>query len=256
MVRFGWIKKGQSRADTICSALTFFGVPSIESWKRRYAKAVDESNFRTSTSFEIKHGAVAAWIREGEIRAYEIDCDIWNPELLKRAIPTIRALTRNPNPTLFLPDLIEICARCGIAVVVAPSPDGCRASGATKFINPTKALMLFSFRYLADDQYWFTVFHELGHLLLHSNDHLFLEGVEEPHSKAEDEANNFALLSLFSEAGVQELNTIPLNQFAISRFAKRIGISAGLVVGQLQEMKRVPFRHFNYLKARYSWNSD
>jgi HTH-type transcriptional regulator/antitoxin HigA len=76
MVHFGWIKKGQSKADTLLSALTFFGVTSIESWKLRYAKAADESNYRTSTAFEIKQGAVAAWIRQGEIRAHEIDCDI------------------------------------------------------------------------------------------------------------------------------------------------------------------------------------
>lgn len=253
MERFGWIQKSPSTKDAFLAALTFFGVTSIESWQKRYSKTISASAYRTTTKFEIKPGAVATWIRQGEILADEIDCNPWSSDLLSKNIQNIRTLTRTPDPALFLGELTKICANCGVAVVVAPLPDGCRASGATKFITPDKALMLLSFRYMADDQFWFTVFHEIGHLLMHAKDGLFLEGLEGARSEAEDEANAFALNTLFTESGAHELQTIPLNQFSIARFAKRIGISPGLVVGQLQEMKRIPFRHFNYLKARYSW---
>jgi Zn-dependent peptidase ImmA (M78 family) len=135
-------------------------------------------------------------------------------------------------------------------------PDGCRASGATKFLTPKKALMLLSFRYLADDQFWFTVFHEAGHLLLHANDKIFLEGVDIANIDAEREADEFAATTLFTKIGLIQLQTLPLNHFAIARFAKRIGIAPGVVVGQLQEMKRIPHKHFNYLKARYEWDEQ
>lgn len=253
MERFGWIQKGQSKNERFLAALAFFGVTSIESWRQRFSTTINAAAYRTTTTFEIKPGAVATWIRQGEILAHEIDTNPWSPDLLVQSISRIRALTKNPDPKIFIKELIDICASCGIAVVIAPLPDGCRASGATKFITPNKALMLLSFRYLADDQFWFTVFHEIGHLLLHAKEGLFLEGLGETRSEAEDEANIFALNSIFTESGVSELKAIPLNQFAIARLAKRIGTSPGLVVGQLQELKRIPYNHFNYLKARYSW---
>jgi len=143
-----------------------------------------------------------------------------------------------------------------VAVVIERAPSGCRASGATKFLSPKKALMLLSFRHLSDDQFWFTVFHEAGHLVLHAQDGLFLEGIETADSTAEDAADEFARLNLFTEVGLKELQSLPLNHFAIARFAKRLGVAAGLVVGQLQNMKRIPYGHFNYLKARYSWRDE
>jgi len=112
---------------------------------------------------------------------------------------------------------------------------------------------LLSFRYLADDQFWFSVFHEIGHLLLHSRDGIFLEGIETANEKMEVEANEFACLHLLTEVGLRQLHSVPLNHFAIARLAKRLDVSPGVVVGQLQEMGRVPYHHFNYLKARYEW---
>jgi len=253
MIRFGWVDKGASKPEAVMNTLAFFGVPSVDAWRRQYGKTLEAAAYRTSTAFEIKAGAVAAWIRQGEILAQEIDCAQWNPDALRAALPSLRALSRRADPAEFLPALIDLCASCGVAVVVAPLPEGGRASGATKFINPAKALLLLSFRYLNDNEFWFTVFHEAGHLLLHTGDGLFLEGIETINQKAEAEADEFALLSLFTESGLKELESLPLNQFAIARFAKRAGIAPGLVVGRLQDTKRIPFRHFNYLKAKYAW---
>ena len=253
MVRFGWVDEGATKPEAVMNTLAFFGVASVESWRRHYGKALEAAAYRTSTAFEVKPGAVAAWLRQGEILAHEIDCAPWNPVALREKLPRIRSLSRQADPAKFLPELTGLCAQCGVAIVIAPLPDECRASGATKFLNPGKALLLLSFRYLNDHEFWFTVFHEAGHLLLHAADRLFLEGIEASNPQAEEEANDFAVLSLFNEAGFQALKTLPLNHFAIARFAKRTGVGTGVVVGQLQDMKRVPYRHFNYLKARYTW---
>ena len=256
MVRFGWLPKGTSKAESVTNALAFFGVPSVDSWRRHYSLALESAAYRTSTAYETKPGAVAAWLRQGELAASELDCESWNPERFRATLPRLRSLSREPDPERFLQELIELCRQCGVAVVIERAPSGCRASGATKFLSSKKALMLLSFRYLSDDQFWFTVFHEAGHLLLHSQDGLFLEGIETANSDAENEADEFARLNLFTEAGLNELRSLPLNHFAIARFAKRVGVAAGLVVGQLQEMERVPYRHFNYLKSRYSWRDE
>ena len=90
-------------------------------------------------------------------------------------LPTIRRLTREKDPGQFIPRLKEACAARGVAVAIVRGPNGWRASGAARFLSPTKALIQLSFRYLSDDQFWFTFFHEAGHLLLHGKDLLFLE---------------------------------------------------------------------------------
>lgn len=253
MVRFGWITKGKSKGETLANTLEFFGVPSVESWRNRYKLALESAAYRTSAAFETRPGAVAAWLRRGEVEARHVDCAPWNAEKFQAALQPMRALSRESEPKKFLPELTALARECGVAIVVERSPDGCRASGATKFLTPNKALMLLSFRYLVNDQFWFTVFHEAGHLLLHSHQGLFLEGFEGPDGSAEKEADDFAKRTLFTEAGLQELHTVPLNQFAIARLAKRLGVGIGPVVGQLQEMGRVPFKHFNYMKVRYKW---
>lgn len=254
MIRHGWIDKGSSKTEAVMNSLIFFGVASVDAWRRQYGQEVKAVAYRTSTAHEIRLGAVAAWLRQGEILAQEIDCAPWHPQAFQAVLPKIRGLSKQSDPSKFLPELIKLCADCGVAVVISPLPDGCRASGATKFLTPKKALMLLSFRYLADDQFWFTVFHEAGHLLLHANDAIFLEGIDIIDTDAEKEANDFAAVTLFTETGLAELQTLPLNHFAIARFARRIGIAPGIVVGQLQEMKRIPYKHFNYIKVRYEWD--
>lgn len=253
MVRFGWIDRGHSTDETYINACAFLGVSTAAAFERKYDRLIGAAAYRQSSVFETNSIALAAWLRQGEIEAAAIDCQPWDEARLRASLGEIRALTRNGEPSEFIPALQQVLAASGVAVVAARAPDGCRASGATRFLTPTKALIQLSFRYLADDQFWFTVFHEIGHLLLHAHENLFLEGLEERHSEAEDEADEFALQMLFERVGVAALDAVTPNKFDIARLARRAGVSPGLVVGQLQEKKRIPFKYFNYLKVRYAW---
>lgn len=253
MVKFGWIERGHSTDETFINACAFLGVSTSKSFEHKYERLIEASAYRQSSAFETNSAALAAWLRQGEIEAAAIDCQPWSEKRLRAALTDVRALTRIGDPNEFIPALQQCLAACGVAVVVARAPDGCRASGATRFLTPRKALIQLSFRYLADDHFWFTVFHEIGHLLLHAHEKLFLEGLDERHSKAETEADEFALQTLFERVGVDALDTVNLSKYDIARLARRAGVSPGLLVGQLQDKGRVPFRHFNFMKVRYAW---
>lgn len=254
MVRFGWIKQGSSVQETALNACAFFGVTTAEAFERKYQTLLSSSAYRASTAFATRPSAVAAWLRQGEIAASAIDCAPWNDAKLRESLDAIRALTRKQDPAAFVPKLERLLADCGIAMVIARAPEGCRASGATRFLHADKALIQLSFRYLADDQFWFTVFHEIGHLLLHAHENLFLEGLEVRNSEAEAEADDFALNTLFAKVGVGALDQVGESRFDIARLARRAGIAPGIVVGQLQERGLIPFKYFNYMKARYDWS--
>lgn len=254
MVRFGWIEQGASARETAVNACAFFGVTTAETFGRKYQGLQATAAYRTSAAFVTRPSAVAAWLRQGEIAAAAIDCNAWSDERLRDSLDAIRSLTLEPDPTAFLPKLERLLAACGVAVVVARAPEGCRASGATRFLNPKKALIQLSFRYLADDQFWFTVFHEIGHLLLHAHEDMFLEGLEDRNSQAEVEADEFALSAIFAKTGVEALDRVRNSVFDIVRLAKKAGVAPGIVVGRLQVRGRIPFNHFNNVKARYAWN--
>jgi plasmid maintenance system antidote protein VapI/Zn-dependent peptidase ImmA (M78 family) len=253
MIKYGWIKPVPHPSEEVAACLRFFDVPSVRAWHQTYEKLRRLVAFRTSSSLDSRPAAVAAWLRRGTIECEEIRCDPWNPQRFEETLLGIRSLTREKSPHRFIPELRERCAACGVAVAFVRSPNGCRASGATRFISKSKVSLLLSFRHLSDDQFWFTFFHESGHALLHGEKGFFLEGVDTPNSKEEQEANEFAANTLVPTRFQSAMLDLPLDGRKVIRFARRLGVAPGVVVGQLQHFGRIKHNQLNALKRRYTW---
>lgn len=256
MQGFGWIPKSRSAAQNLISCLNFFGVPNAISWREQYKSAPELARFRTSQSFNPQLGAVAAWIKHCEMEADFIDCAAWDRDGFIASLPELKALTLESDPNIFIPEIQRICSRNGVAVVIARTPSGCQASGATKFVSDEKALLMLSFRYLSDDHFWFTFFHEAGHLILHGKKALFIEVGDACDDDQEREANRFSQELLIPTERLCELPRIKDNIRLILKFARNIGVSPGIVVGQLQHQGLLKPYHMNKLKVRYSWADD
>ncbi len=256
MIKFGWVESTPGSGGNITACLRFFGVPDVRTWRERYRDIIDMAAFRTSPSFRSHPGAIAAWLRKGELDGESLDCKSWDASLFEEVLLGIRSLTRKKDPKIFIPELKERCAECGVAVAIVRAPSGCRASGATRFLSRSKALLLLSFRYLSDDHFWFTFFHEAGHLLLHGKKVIFLEGPNMLSTKEEDAANEFAARILVPSELQSGLLSLDANGLEVVRFARRVGVSPGIVVGQLQHLRRIRRDQLNNLKRRFSWSSD
>ncbi len=265
MINFGWLGPAPQPDEEVDACLGFFDELSVLGWRRTYASLQEVAAFRTSSSFASVAGSVATWLRQGEIEARGIECGPWNPTRFARTLDHIRGLTREKDPDRFIPRLQTACAADGVAVVVVRAPSGCRASGAVRFISRDKAVLQLSFRYLTDDHFWFTFFHESGHLLLHGTTlrppdaarqtrSWILEARDAPHSKEEEEANRFAAHTLVPADLRRELSQLPLNHRAVIRFAQRVGVSPGIIVGQLQHAGRIEHSQMNALKRRFAWS--
>lgn len=254
MARYGWVKSATTTGEKLQNALEFFDVNTVDEW--RDAWLTDRTGltaYRTSPVFTAQSASVAAWLRQGERAAAEISVGTWSRERFQRLLPALKSLTRVQEPADFIPQLQEQCAACGVAVVIVRAPKGCPASGATRIKKGTAILQL-SVRYLRDDSFWFTFFHEAGHLVLHEN-RLFLEWSEqrELNNDEEAEADNFAGQVLIPQSEETALRALPHDHRSIMRFAKRLSISPGIVVGQLQHRGLVRQDKLNFLKKRYSW---
>lgn len=257
MVKFGWIERqDNSVQSTTLACQRYFGVPSVKSWRVEYGECLKQAVFRTSATFTSSPGAVAAWLRQGELVAEEIACGAWDPDGFQAEVPNLRALTRLPSPSQFTPELQRRCAQFGVAVAVVRAPQGCRASGACLMIRTDKALLMLSFRYLSDDHFWFTFFHEVGHLLLHRESGIHLEGDGATDARQEAEANHFAQEALVTQRHWDAMLRLPREAREIIRFATRIGVSPGIVVGQLQHQGRFSQHQMNTLKRRFTWDSS
>jgi HTH-type transcriptional regulator/antitoxin HigA len=254
MVRHGWIKRAKNAHEKFASCLEFFNVPNIQAWQRRYKGELSAVAFRTSPAFPSQPEAVLAWLRQGEIIGARSECQPWDKTKFESCLPEIRRLTRIKQPSEFLPKLRKICAPCGVAIAIVRTPKGCRASGATRFLDPDKALIQLSFRYLSDDQFWFTFFHEAGHLILHSKDAIFLEDESETTLEEESEANEFASEVLIPKQFNDALWQMQLSHREIIKLAIVLGVSPGIVLGQLQHRRRVQHNWLSKLKRRYSWD--
>lgn len=252
MVRSGWVRSEGTAVAQSQACLDFFGVADVSAWRRDYGPILSAVAFRTSPSFSSEPGAVLTWLRYGQLQAERITCGRWNKDAFRTVLPQLRKLTRNREPQSFIPKLRDACARVGVAIVIARTPNGCHASGATQFLSSQKAMMILSFRHLTDDQFWFTFFHEAGHLVLHDRKALFIEDKSEATSSEEDEANAFAQDILVSRDQLALLSELPLNRQSILQFAVKAGVSRGIVVGQLQHMRRLKQTQFNHLKRRFS----
>lgn len=256
MLAFRWVPRVETSSDKVAACLQFFGVHTVSAWWDAYEAVLETAAFRTSRTFESKPGTVAAWLRRGEIESAGVACKPWNPVRFRQALHQIRALTREKDPNVFFPELQRLFAECGVAAVILRAPSGCRASGATRFLTPSKALILLSFRYLSDDQFWFSMFHEAAHLILHENTAIFLDGPNMPHNKEEEEANQFAADVLVPLRHKSHMLKLPVNGRAVMRFAREIGVSPGIVVGQLQHLGHLEYRQLNNLKQRYKWSIE
>jgi HTH-type transcriptional regulator/antitoxin HigA len=253
IANYGWVDRNAKQDELIQAYLAYFGVNTPQEWSDRYERSMHETAFRTSPTFNSKVGAISAWLRRGELEAAAVPCAAWHPERLRKSIEEIRVLTKTRSLGYFLPRVRKFCAEAGVAVVFVRAPSGCRASGATRFISRNKAMVILSFRYLSDDHFWFTFFHELGHLLLHKASMTFIDGEPGISGELEAEANSFAADVLIPPGRRDELMDLPAKSDRIIRYAVSVGVSAGIVVGQMQHSDVIRPNQMNFLKRRFNW---
>jgi HTH-type transcriptional regulator / antitoxin HigA len=188
--------------------------------------------FRTSRAYEAKPGALAAWLRLGELAARDTQCEPYDRKGLEAALPSLRELT-GEAAEVFGDRMRVICAACGVAVVFVPELPGSRASGVTRWLTPAKALVQLSLRYRTDDQLWFTFFHEIAHVLRHGKTDVWIEATSSPDDPREAEADKFSRDLLIPPWRARELPGLKTAD-DVRRFADSLGVAPGVVVGRLQ----------------------
>jgi Zn-dependent peptidase ImmA (M78 family) len=219
--------------------------------------------YRQTRGVSLREGAIAAWVREAEIVSREIDLSEFDEQRLVSSLGELRRLTQTSADKIMEP-VQEICSAAGVAVVWIPELHGTAISGCAKWLNEKKALVGLTLRYKTDDQLWFTLFHEIGHLLLHRNKRSFVidnaeqdlsDRVIDPEMQQyEAEANQFSADTLIPPSALGEfIRGREFTNESIHGFAETVGVGPGIVVGRLQHDGILKRHQGNSLKQKLNW---
>lgn len=243
MMKEGWLSTSSSNIKKRTAALlSFFSISTPEAWESYYFKQVLKVEFRISLKNTKAPYAISAWLRKGELQAAEIEAPVYSEKTFKEVLPKIKLLMAM-QPSDFFSQLQMLCLKAGVKVVFTPSLPKAPINGSTRWLNDTPLIQLTD-RYKRNDVFWFTFFHEAGHILLHGKKDIFLENIDYPDKliKKEVEADNFAIKWTFSEEEEKEvLKAGPLNMDMIGSFAKKINTHPAIIIGRLQHKKLLPY---------------
>jgi Zn-dependent peptidase ImmA (M78 family) len=131
--------------------------------------------------------------------------------------------------------LKEQFKEAGVIFVVLPNLPGSKTNGATKKIG-NNILLMVNDRRLYSDSFWFTLFHEIGHIM-NSDYGITFEGED-----CEDAADKYAEDKLIPPEAYQTF--IQADRFdvdSIRRFANLIERDPGIILGRLKNDKKVSY---------------
>ena len=149
-------------------------------------------------------------------------------------------------------------AELGIRFVVAKHLTGTRIDGGTVWLNPTSPVVAVSFRYDRMDWFWFTLMHELAHVLAGDGkskpmlDQALIgrDADSTSISPIEEKADRAAAAWLVPQDRLNAFvrSTKPyFSRTAVLHFAASVGVHPAVVVGQLQRRGDIPYTHHRNL---------
>ena len=241
LARNGFVKLTKEPREKVIYLRQFFGVASLA-----YIPDILPAAFSKPTRDSSPNYALAAWIRIGELMAGEIETQPFNDKILKKKLPEFRALTMQEDGA-DSPQLEDLCASCGVALVVVPHLPKTNAHGVTHWLQPGKAMIQLSTKYKYADEFWLSFFHELGHISLHSKRDTFVETGGK--NKEEAEADYFASECLIPGSKYRAFVTKnKFSQDTIAKFAHKIGVDPGIVIGRLHQEHILDWNDFQDLR--------
>lgn len=180
-------------------------------------------------------------------KALKTDAPKFNKRKFEEAAQYALTLTRNHEEFYLL--IRKAFLEAGVIFVILPNIVGSKTNGATKKVGDNIMLMV-NDRRLYADSFWFTLFHEIGHII--NGDYGI--SFEKESGEQEDAADKFAEDSLIPDEQYQKF--IECGRFdlqSIRCFANTIDRDPGIVLGRLQNDKKVDFNDWTMKPLRHKY---
>jgi len=253
MKRWGVLPDTNDKSIIVESLLKFFRVASPAQWSSIYKDS--SLAFKIALKHTVEPEAISVWLRLGEVQAEKIEVESFDKKKLRASLPIIKNICYQA-PDDWLQQLQRIFADSGVALVYIPGISKAPVYGVTRWIKSnTMPIIQVTDRHKDYNSFWFTLYHELGHILYHGKKDIFIEGLEniEQDNEKEKEADNFAARMLISEKEMSIIQRYPIYNLAIIlKLSRELQIHPGILVSQLQREGLISYRNglLNRLKKK------
>lgn len=231
MIKRGWLPDAEDLTVLEKSALSFFGLTSLEqdihfphAARRNYAENVSPLQW--------------AWLFRVKQLADVIPSKPYSADGLRSAIAKMEALLTEPEEGRHV---AKILADCGVRFVVVEPLPGSKTDGVCFWLDQQSPVVGMTLRFDRNDNFWFVLRHELEHILRnHANNGLILDedlGDGRNVSVEEEEANTASQEFCVPPRELTDFVARVRPYFSeekITKFSKRIKRHPGIVIGQLQ----------------------
>lgn len=246
LIKRGWIKAAKSIDQLELEVCSFLGIPNPDT------PVTVGVNFRKSQVGTIDNPALMAWVKKAEIEAKKISCAAFELAKLKQAMKGLNVLSSNDDDVRHIPEKLR---ELGIRLVFVSHLPQTRVDGAAFWLNKKSPVVALSLRMDRVDNFWFTLMHELVHILETSKDNVRYvdSNIIEPESEAEKGINQVAGDLLIPADRFRDFvnRTKPyFSRSAVVSFAQGLDIHPAIVVGRLQYENLIPYTNLRNLISK------
>ncbi len=216
---------------------------------RVFTKVDMAANFRSSSENMSEANIVKAntMVQIATNMALKVDAPKYDKKRFEKAVDY--ALTLTTDHEEFYDKIKSDFLDAGVILEVLPNIEGSNTNGATKKLGNNIVLMV-NDRRLYSDTFWFTLCHEIGHIM--NGDYGI--SFDKEKGNMEKEADRFAQDKLIDPEKYKEfISNKKFDVNSIKAFAHSINRDPGIVLGRLQNDKLVGYsdRRLNSLRHKY-----
>jgi HTH-type transcriptional regulator / antitoxin HigA len=250
--RIGLIPNQAIRGTCVIELRKLFEISSLTN----IPKLAFSGAFRISQNTSYDVYVLFAWIKLCQIlTSHQVINTPLNIQKLKESLPAIKAAMWLPADQV-QGRLGEIFASCGVSFCIAKNFPGAPVHGYIKRNHNGTALLAVTIRYSSADIFWFSLFHEIGHLVNEDlgSSNSFIDYAVDSSSEIEVTADVFAANYLIP--AVDYNHFVALEDFsleAINAFAHAQNIPNYIVIGRLHKEKIIPYNQYSDEKLMYKW---
>lgn len=242
----------EKKEDSILSLRKVLKISNIANLK----DMVPSGAFRMAGNISVDPYVLGAWIRICQLMGENRNLSaVFDPKKIDSLIAELKEIMVS-NDVDFQMALIGTMAKYGIDFSIMKNFRGAPVHGYICQKTDESLQMVVTIRGAYADIFWFSLFHELGHIVNGDIGRIsrFLDdGSDE---KKEAEADKFARDKLLDP--VAYASFISKKDFSISsicNFAKEQNVKPYIVIGRLQKEKYLDYSFYSEYKTRYKWVS-
>nr|WP_290224141.1 HigA family addiction module antitoxin [Trichocoleus desertorum] len=245
LIKRKWIRAADSTEQLEVEVCNFLGISSLDEFPKLTV------NFRHAQERKPEANAQIAWLKRVEYLAKQQTVAPFDLEKLKAAIPTLLTLSVEAEDVAKVPHfLLDL----GVHFLIVPHLSKTYIDGAAFYLNGHPVVVL-TLRYDRIDAFWFTLMHELAHIIAgHQGFHVDNFDDRDLGSE-EDEANQLACDWLIESAGFTNFveETKPyFSKEVIQHFAHHCRRHPGIVLGRLHKEELVSYKNLRQFLVKVS----